>query len=82
MIIAENGIIELNEDDPVMGLRPVADYCFSSLANWFGPAVVAAVFTGMGNDGFEGLSRCSCWRRHRADAIASKLCRLWECLGL
>jgi two-component system chemotaxis response regulator CheB len=54
MVIGENGIIELNEDDPVMGLRPVADYCFSSLANWYGPAVVAAVFTGMGNDGLQG----------------------------
>ena len=46
--------LRLNQDPPVMSLRPVADYMFESLAQLAGSATVAAVFTGMGDDGLRG----------------------------
>ncbi|MFM2092501.1 MAG: chemotaxis-specific protein-glutamate methyltransferase CheB, partial [Planctomycetota bacterium] len=44
----------LHQGDRVFNLRPAADITFPSVVRVFGPAVVAAVFTGMGCDGAAG----------------------------
>ncbi len=50
-------IIELNDAPPVNFCKPAVDPLFDSLAKVYGPAVLAAVLTGMGNDGGEGALR-------------------------
>ncbi len=47
-------IIRLNQDPPVNSCRPAVDVLFRSVAEVYGERVVAAVLTGMGQDGFEG----------------------------
>jgi len=50
-------IIALDQGPPLNSCRPAADALFSSLADVYGPAVVAAVLTGMGHDGMNGAQR-------------------------
>ena len=45
----------LNEDAPVNGHRPSVDVLFRSVAEEFGPEVIAVLMTGMGEDGAQGL---------------------------
>ncbi len=45
----------LTEDSPVNGHRPSVDVLFHSVAREFGPQAVAALLTGMGEDGASGL---------------------------
>lgn len=51
-----HGVASLNEDPTVNGVRPAADVTFQSLAKTFGPRIIVAVLTGMGNDGFVGAT--------------------------
>lgn len=44
----------LSDADPVAGFRPSATVLFTSLARSLGPAGIAVVLTGMGQDGLEG----------------------------
>ncbi len=46
--------VRLNQGERVFNLRPAADVTFPTVARQFGPAVLAAVFTGMGCDGTAG----------------------------
>ncbi len=46
--------IRLNQSEKINALRPAADNLFHSLAPLFGAKTLAAVFTGMGNDGTAG----------------------------
>lgn len=46
--------IRLDEGPPVWGCRPAVDLLFSSAARTFGGGTLAAVLTGMGNDGADG----------------------------
>jgi two-component system chemotaxis response regulator CheB len=48
-------IVVLNDDARVNGHRPSVDVLFNSVAEEFGSQAVAAIMTGMGDDGAEGL---------------------------
>jgi two-component system chemotaxis response regulator CheB len=48
-------ITHLSDDPPENGCRPAVDYLFRSAALHFPGRSVAAILTGMGNDGTEGL---------------------------
>jgi two-component system chemotaxis response regulator CheB len=50
-------LIALDQSAPLNSCRPAVDALFSSLADVYGPAVVAAVLTGMGHDGTSGAQR-------------------------
>ncbi len=49
-------VIELDKGPKVHGVRPAADVTMKSIAEVWGPAIVAAVLTGMGCDGAEGAA--------------------------
>jgi two-component system chemotaxis response regulator CheB len=48
--------LALNEDPPVLSCRPSANLLFQSVASVFGPASLAVVMTGMGQDGTDGAA--------------------------
>ena len=48
-------VIRITDDPPENGCRPAVDYLFRSAALQFPGRSVAAILTGMGNDGTEGL---------------------------
>jgi len=50
-------VIALDQNPPLNSCRPAVDALFNSLADVYGPAVVAAVLTGMGHDGMTGAER-------------------------
>jgi two-component system chemotaxis response regulator CheB len=45
----------LSSAAPISGFRPSANLLFETAANACGPAALAVILTGMGNDGLEGL---------------------------
>jgi two-component system chemotaxis response regulator CheB len=47
--------VALSTDPPISGHRPSATYMFQSVASTFGSAAIAAILTGMGEDGVAGL---------------------------
>jgi len=49
--------IALDQAPPLNSCRPAVDALFSSLADVYGPAVVAVVLTGMGRDGMSGAEQ-------------------------
>ncbi len=48
-------VLRITDDPPENGCRPAVDYLFRSAALHFPGRSVAAILTGMGNDGTEGL---------------------------
>jgi two-component system chemotaxis response regulator CheB len=50
------GSIRLLPRDPVKGFRPSADLLFAALAKTAGPRGIAAILTGMGDDGAMGMA--------------------------
>ena len=48
-------IVRITDDPPEKGCRPAVDYLFRSAALHFPGRAVAAILTGMGNDGTDGL---------------------------
>ncbi len=53
--VTGGGRIALSDDPPIDGFRPSATHLFSSVAAAFGTGAIAAVLTGMGSDGLDGL---------------------------
>jgi two-component system chemotaxis response regulator CheB len=49
--------LALNQDAPENSCRPSVDVLFRSVAEVYGPAVLAVVLTGMGQDGLRGCER-------------------------
>lgn len=50
----EGAVIKLDDSPPVNYCKPAVDIMFNSVAAVYGPAVLAAVLTGMGSDGGKG----------------------------
>jgi two-component system chemotaxis response regulator CheB len=50
-------VISLDRSAPLNSCRPAVDALFSSLADVYGSDVVAAVLTGMGQDGLRGAQQ-------------------------
>ncbi len=49
-------VLNLNQDPPENSCRPAVDVLFRSVAQTYGPNVLAVVMTGMGSDGARGAS--------------------------
>lgn len=49
------GVISLNRDPPVYGLRPTVDAMMISAAEVYGDRTIGVILTGMGNDGTKGM---------------------------
>ena len=60
MTVQAGGVIRLDEEQPVNGVRPSASRLFDSVAQVYREASVGILLTGMGNDGAEGLE--TIWR--------------------
>ena len=59
MIVARKGlqtVLELNQGPPENSCRPAVDVLFRSVAQTYGPNVLAVVMTGMGSDGARGAA--------------------------
>jgi two-component system chemotaxis response regulator CheB len=48
-------LVRINDDPPEHNCKPAVDYLFRSAALHFPGRSIAAILTGMGNDGTEGL---------------------------
>jgi two-component system chemotaxis response regulator CheB len=59
--------LDLNQEPPLNGCRPAVDVLFRSAAEAYGPRVLAAVLTGMGQDGLRG---CECIRAAGGQVLA------------
>jgi two-component system chemotaxis response regulator CheB len=53
--VTGEGKVALSSGPPVDGFRPSGTYLFESVARSHGPAAVAVILTGMGEDGLAGL---------------------------
>jgi two-component system, chemotaxis family, protein-glutamate methylesterase/glutaminase len=53
-VFDNQGVVTLNQNPPVHGVRPAIDVTLVSLAQLFGSRVVGVILTGMGNDGTNG----------------------------
>lgn len=52
--LATGPVIQLTDDPPERNCKPAVDYLFRSVARCYGDATLAAVLTGMGDDGTDG----------------------------
>jgi two-component system chemotaxis response regulator CheB len=55
VVVDSKGRISLNEEPPLNGLRPSANYLFHSVAKVYGATAIGLILTGMGGDGADGL---------------------------
>lgn len=56
LLVGAAGVMSLSSSELVHFVRPSADLLFESLAGAYGPAAIACVLTGTGNDGAMGVS--------------------------
>ena len=52
--LASGAVVQLTDDPPERNCKPAADFLFRSVASCYGPRALAAVLTGMGDDGALG----------------------------
>lgn len=55
MLVSECGIVHLNQDAPLHGVRPAVDKTFESVVPLFQTRMVGVILTGMGYDGARGM---------------------------
>jgi two-component system chemotaxis response regulator CheB len=56
LLVGPSGMLSLSDSELVHFVRPSADLLFESVAGAYGPAAIACVLTGTGNDGAMGVS--------------------------
>ncbi len=56
MTVSPDGKIRLNQEAPVLGLRPAVDVTMKSAASVYGAATIGVILTGMGSDGTQGAA--------------------------
>ncbi len=56
MTVSPDGRIRLNQEAPVLGLRPAVDITMKSAASVYGAATIGVILTGMGSDGTTGAA--------------------------
>jgi two-component system, chemotaxis family, protein-glutamate methylesterase/glutaminase len=56
MVFDEHGIVKLNQNPPMHGVRPAVDVTLISIAQNFGKQIISVTLTGMGNDGTTGAT--------------------------
>ena len=54
MVVIEPGIIKLNSEPTIWGVRPAVDKLFVSASTVYANRIISVVLTGMGKDGAEG----------------------------
>ncbi len=54
MVVESGGVLSLNTEPAIHGVRPAADFLFESAAEVLGAASLAVILTGMGKDGAAG----------------------------
>ena len=56
MVFNDKGVVTLNQNPPVHGVRPAVDVTMLSLAQIFKDKTIGVILTGMGNDGTSAVS--------------------------
>ena len=56
LLVGPGGMLSLSDSELVHFVRPSADLLFESVAGAYGPAAIACVLTGTGNDGAMGVT--------------------------
>lgn len=54
MVFDRNGLVTLNQNPPVHGVRPAIDVAMTSIVPLHGKSIVGVILTGMGSDGTTG----------------------------
>ena len=54
MVVIEPGVIKLNSEPPLWGVRPAVDKLFVTASTVYTNRIISVVLTGMGKDGAEG----------------------------
>lgn len=52
--LATGAVVQMTDDPPERNCKPAVDFLFRSVASCYGPRALAAVLTGMGDDGAAG----------------------------
>jgi two-component system chemotaxis response regulator CheB len=59
MVVADQGIVALNDDPPVDYQKPSANLLLSSVARCYGASCIGVILSGMGSDGARGAAHIS-----------------------
>jgi two-component system chemotaxis response regulator CheB len=56
LVVDKAGVVQLNQNPPVHGVRPSVDVTMLSAAQQFGANTIGVILTGMGSDGANGAA--------------------------